>query len=156
MKVIFTLFASFWILMIPASGWAILLSEPELQPFANQDPEVAAEVRAEMKKLSFRSGIIHVGAPQPTRFLKFDSPGQSLNTLLPLLQKLGMKVTLSFSDVENPPEGFGMAQKEDGSKELGVTIYTRHKEFEFTKLRVVMNGGSEKKREKDSQFVQPE
>jgi hypothetical protein len=136
MKVII-LWVSLVFLSAPvASAWAILLNRPELQLLGKQDPEVLKEVNSAMTKLDFKGGVIHVGAPGPNRWLRFGAPGQSLNELLPLLQKLGMKVTLSFSDKMQPDQGFAIFQKEDGSNELGVTIHTKHEKFDLSKLRV--------------------
>ena len=140
MNVLSAIACSLWMLVVPASGWAILLNEAELQPIANQDPEVAKEVQVELEKLSFANGVIHVSGLQPARWLRFNSPGQGLNALLQLLQKLGFEVTLAFSAEDNPRDGIGIAQSEDGSKKLGVTIYTKFHGFDVTKLRVVMKG----------------
>lgn len=125
-----------------ASGWAILLSQPELQLLGKQDPEVIKMMEAEMKKLSFDSGIIHVSAPEPARSLRFKSPGQDVSDLLPLLQKLGLSVTVSFSDKLQKECGFLMSQAEDGKGNVDVVINSKHPNFDLSKFRIAMAPGN--------------
>ena len=120
----------------PSFAWAILLSKPELFPVWRENTETVKEVKAAMKKMDFKGGIVHVTAPEPRRILRFGDPGQSVNELLPLLKKVGFEVSVSFSETLNKEWGFVMAQKEDGSKELVITINSKHAEFDRELLKL--------------------
>lgn len=100
-------------------------------------------MNAKMKTLSFASGIIHVTAPHPFQSLRFKSPGQGVNDLLPLIQKLGFKVTVFFSAELHKEWGFLMTQPEDGKGNVAVVINSKHKhpDFDLTQLRVAMGPG---------------
>ena len=120
----------------PTFAWAILLNEPALFPIWKENSDTVKEVNAAMARLDFKGGVVFVSAPKPARNLRFGAPGQSVNELLPLLEKLGYKVTVAFSDSMKADWGFLIGQVEDGGKELAITINTKHKRFDRELLEV--------------------
>ena len=66
-----------------ASAWAILLDKPSFVYPAHGKQADIRVLEAEMAKLQFDGGVIHVSAPNPARNLRFNSPGQDISTILP-------------------------------------------------------------------------
>lgn len=122
-------------LLSPAAhAWAIILGSPSLQYPATADRPGIAATEAAMQKLGFEGGIIHVSAPAPSRQLRFEAPGQSANSLPPLLEKLGFKVKVVVGDRTGKSPGIIITQMEDGSNLVTILINARHPEFDRKKL----------------------
>lgn len=120
----------------PSFAWTIFLKEPELFPIWEKNTKTVQEVKERMKKMDFKSGVVFVSAPKPTRNLRFGAPGQSVNELVPLLKKLGFKVRVAFSDSMDPEWGFVMGQLERDAKDLTITINIKHKQFDRELLKL--------------------
>lgn len=135
MKALLLAFAFLVLLMPAAHAWAIILGSPSLQYPAKATQETIAAAEAEMKKLKFESGIIHVSAPSPSRNLRFKAPGQAVNGLLPLLEKLGFAVDVTISETLSAKWGVVITQPEDGSDKVVVLINSKHPKFDRKMLK---------------------
>jgi len=131
---VFVLAASILLSVPAAHAWAILLNQPSLQYPAAATKETITAAEAEMKKLKFEGGIIHVSAPTPTRNLRFQAPGQAVNALVPMLEKLGFTVNVTLSDTLPAKWGVVITQQEDGSNQVAVLINSKHPKFERGEL----------------------
>jgi hypothetical protein len=134
MKALLLALASLFLMVPAAHAWAIILGQPSLQYPARATQETIKAAEAEMKKLEFEGGIIHVSAPTPFRNLRFQAPGQSVNALVPQLEKLGFTVTVTLSDTLPAKWGVVMTQQEDGSNKVAILINAKHPKFDRGKL----------------------
>ena len=99
-----------------------------------------------MSKLQFDGGVILVTAPNPARNLRFNSPGQDVAPILPLLNKVGFEVELVFSKTSPTGNGFIIGQNENQPAKLSIIINPGFEGFELDQLKLTLRPQDQRKR----------
>lgn len=136
MKTLLLSLSLLWASHSLASAWAILLNQPSVVYLAPANQDDIKTLESAMADLNFEGGIVHVSAPNPTRNLRFNAPGQRVAELLPRFRKMGFEIDLAFSKATSPKNGFIISQNEVNPKQLSIVVNTGYEGFQLEKLTI--------------------